>query len=363
MVEIPDTMRAAVLLGRGGPEMLQVRTDVPVPSPQPNQVLVKVAACGINNTDINTRVGWYSRSVTGATASDGFDEAREDDATWGGGGLMFPRIQGADPSGQVVAVGADADTSLVGKRVLADSWLRDPVDPSDRSKAGYLGSELDGGFAEYCVIPAINVYPHSSDFSDVELASLPCSWSTAEHMLQRISLSAGRSLAVTGASGGVGSALVQLAKLRGAHVVAICGESKMDAVRDAGADHVVARGQDVAGRAQDANGGPFDAVADVVGGDDFGDWLEALKRGGKYVTAGAVAGPIVDLDLRTLYLNDLELYGATVYAPSVFADLMSYVERGAITPMVGGTYALEDIHEAQTAFMAKNHVGALVITL
>jgi len=127
---------------------------------------------------------------------------------------------------------------------------------------------------------------------------------------------------------------------------------------------VIARQSDDApGAAIEANGGPFDAVADVVGGSDFGGWLDALQRGGRYVTSGAIAGPIVDLDLRTLYLNDLEMHGATVFPPSVFADLMDIVSSGKITPTVGGTFDLSEIHEAQEAFIAKKHVGALVITL
>ena len=104
-------------------------------------------------------------------------------------------------------------------------------------------------------------------------------------------------------------------------------------------------------------------VADIVGGDSFGGWLEALRRGGCYVTSGAIAGPIVELDLRTLYLNDLQLQGATVYAPQVFADLVGYIERGEVRPVVGGVYPLEEIRAAQQAFVAKGHIGSLVMTV
>lgn len=361
---IPEKMRAALLLGNGGPEMLQVRDDVPVPEPSADEVLIEVAACGMNNTDINTRVGWYSRSVTEATSGDGFAEARSDDATWGGSGLTFPRIQGADVSGSVAAVGSAADRGLIGRRVLVDPWIRDPERPFDRSRAGYLGSEADGGFAEYCAVPARNVHPIETDLSPVELASFACSWSTAEHMLQRIGLTAGQSIAVPGASGGVGSALVQLAKLRGATVIAVAGSSKLDQVRALGADQVIARNvDDVPAAVIDANGGPLSAVADVVGGSDFAGWLDALARGGRYVTSGAIAGPLVELDLRTLYLNDLEFYGATVFAPKVFADLVAIIERGDVKPVVGGTYPLEQIDQAQEAFTRKDHTGALVITM
>ena len=357
-------MRAAVLLGTGGPEMLAVRDDVPVPRPDLDDVLVRVAACGMNNTDINTRVGWYSRSVTSATSSQGFAEADPEDSAWGRRGLSFPRIQGADIAGVVVAAGESADAGLVGRRVLVDPWLRDRDRPDDRALAGYLGSERDGGYAEYCTVPQENVYPVSVGLSDIELASFACSWSTAEHMLQRAGLRSGERVAVPGASGGVGSALVQLAKRRGARVVAVAGASKRDGVRDLGADEVLARESgDIVAAALEANGGSFDVVADVVGGGNFPGWLEALCRGGRYVTSGAIAGPVVDLDLRTLYLKDLQLHGATVYAPQVFADLVGYIERGEVRPVVGGTYPLEEIHAAQQAFADKRHIGSLVITV
>ena len=362
--DLPAAMRAAVLLGTGGPEMLVVRDDVGVPSPGRGDVLVRVAACGMNNTDINTRVGWYSRTVTSATSGEGFDEADVHDSGWGRRGLSFPRIQGADIAGVVVAAGDGADGGLLGRRVLVDPWLRDRDRPGDPELAGYLGSERDGGFAEFCAVPGENVYPVSTGLSDVELASFACSWSTAEHMLQRAGLRPGESIAVPGASGGVGSALVQLAKRRGARVVAVAGASKLEQVTDLGADAAVAReSADVVAAATAANRGRFDVVADIVGGDCFGDWLEALGRGGRYVTSGAIAGPVVDLDLRTLYLNDLQLHGATVYEPQVFADLVGYIERGEVRPVVGGTYPLEKINAAQQAFEAKRHVGSLVITV
>ena len=358
-------MRAALLTGSGGPEMLEVRDDVPTPIPGPRDALIRVSACGMNNTDINTRVGWYSRAVSSATSEGGFAEASADEASWGRRGLQLPRIQGADVVGHVVAVGTEVpDAQLLGRRVMVDPCLRDPDDPSDRSRAGYLGSEADGGFAEYAAVPAVNVHPVNSELSDAELATFPCSSVTAEHMLSRIGLRNGQSIAVTGASGGVGSALVQLAKRRGARVVAVAGSSKIAQVLNIGADAAVARETpSVADAAVSANGGRFDAVADVVGGDSFAGWLDALVRGGRYVTAGAIGGPIVQLDLRTLYLNDLEFYGATIYEPGIFADLVGYIERGEIRPILGGTYPLEEIHAAQEAFGRKEHIGNLVITL
>ncbi|MCY4649073.1 MAG: zinc-binding dehydrogenase [bacterium] len=360
----PQTMRAALLMGIGGPEMLEIRHDVPVPRAGPGDVVVRVGACGLNNSDINTRVGWYSRSIHTATEESGYKDADLGDVGWSRKGLSFPRIQGSDVVGVVVEAGEGVSAALMGRRVMVDPCLRDRRRPDDLDLAGYLGSERDGGFAEYCAAPSENAYPISTDLPDVELAAFPCSWSTAEHMLQLANLRAGETVAVPGASGGVGSAAVQLAKLRGARVVAIAGASKLDQVRELGADHVVVRqAGGVTQEAVEANRGRFHVVADVVGGEDFGGWLEALRRGGRYVTSGAIAGPIVDLDLRTLYLKDLTLHGATVYHPRVFADLVGHIETGAVRAIVGGAYLLSDIHAAQQDFLTKRHVGKLVITL
>jgi NADPH:quinone reductase-like Zn-dependent oxidoreductase len=242
--------------------------------------------------------------------------------------------------------------------------MRNPDHPLDRSLAGYLGSERDGGFAQYMTAPEANTHAVHSTMSDVELASFPCSWSTAEHMADRVGLSAGQTVAIAGASGGVGSAAVQLAKRRGARVVAVAGLSKLEAVGSLGADELVARDvEDVPAAVVEAAGAPVDVVFDIVGGADFAGWLEALRRGGRYVTAGAIGGPIVSLDLRTLYLNDLELYGATVFGPGLFADLVGYIDRSEVRPVVAATFPLEEIHAAQEAFLAKQHVGNIVVTI
>ena len=337
-------MRAAVLTGTGGPDVLEVRADVPEPQPGPHEVLIRVSACGVNNTDLNTRRGWYGGSG------------------WGGG-LALPRIQGADICGRVASVGSEVYPGLVGRRVLVDPWIRRSTGTDWRDHTGYLGSEIDGGFAELCVVPADNVFTVESTRTDVELASFPCSWSTAENMLARADLTAGQRIAITGASGGVGSALVQLAKLRGAIVTAITAAAKAPAVVAMGADLVIARETSDAPQVAGQDGGPFDVVADVVGGGDVAGWLGSLRRGGRYVCSGAIAGPTVDLDLRVMYLNDLQLIGATACPPRVFADLVELIESDSVRPLVGATYPLERIHEAQEAFDAKQHVGSIVITL
>ena len=356
---IPSQMSAVQLVGHGGLDMLRYRGDVPTPVALAGEVLIGVAAAGVNNTDINTRIGWYSKTVraaTGAGGADGFDRIDDADAGWSGAGLNFPRIQGADCCGRIVAVGEGVDRGRIDERVIVRSMLRSPVDHRPY-ECWALGSECDGAFAQYVKAPAGETHRVECDWSDAELASIPCAYSTAENMLHRASVGAERVL-VTGASGGVGSAAVQLAKRRGAHVIAVAGATKADAVRALGADEVVARDADlVSAIGYDT----IDAVIDLVGGSSWRRLLDVLRRGGRCATAGAIAGPLVEMDLRTIYLKDLTLFGCTLQEDAVFANLISYVERGEIRPLVAKTFPLREIGRAQEEFLAKEFAGKLVL--
>ena len=347
-----------MLTGHGGLDKLEYREDVPIPSPEEDEVLIEVSACGMNNTDINTRTGWYSKSVTSAT---GESVARsEEDGSWGGA-LTFPLIQGADPIGRIVAVGNRTNRVRIGERVLVDAWIRSPAGALE--DAAYLGSERNGGYADYVTVPAINAHKVESDLSDVELASFPCSYATAEHMLHRAGVSSGQWVLVTGASGGVGGALIQLSKRRNANVVAVTTSSKMDRMRDFGADITLDRSMDDLDQAVLEATGGVDVFADVVGGDGFARLFEIIRRGGHYTTSGAIGGPIVSLDLRTLYLHDITMHGATVLPSEVFENLVGYIERSEVRPVVAAVFSLEEMADAQTAFTKKGHVGAIVIDL
>lgn len=182
MSALPQTMRAVVLTGHGGFDKYVIRDDWPVPQPSETQVLVKVHACGLNNTDVNTRSGWYSKAVSEATTGGAYAQVSDTDPTWGGTPVSFPRIQGADICGTVVAAGNQADPSLIGKRVIADPWLRDWSISGGQETLGYLGSECDGGFADYAVIDHRSVAAIESDLSDAELATFACSYTAAENL-------------------------------------------------------------------------------------------------------------------------------------------------------------------------------------
>ncbi|WP_343561449.1 alcohol dehydrogenase family protein [Kiloniella sp. b19] len=354
--KIPATMTAVLLTGHGGLEKLEYRTDVTVPTPAAGEVLIRVTAAGINNTDINTRIGWYSKAVTGDTNSGGargFESAENDDASWSGTPLQFPRIQGADVSGTVVAVGEGVDSARIGERVLVRTMM--PID--DNFNCITFGSERDGGFAQYTTAPSEHTLPVNCDWSDVELASIPCAYSTAEGMLHRAGVGAERVL-ITGASGGVGSAAIQLAKRRGAHVIAQTAPAKADLLTELGADQTVDRNADLV---EILGKESVDVVVDLVAGPKWPELLDVLVRGGRYVASGAIAGPLVELDVRTLYLKDLTLFGSTYQPREVFENLIRYIEKSEIKPFVSGSWPLSDIHKAQEAFLSKAHAGKLVL--
>lgn len=357
---LPKTMRAMVTMGHGDLDQMVFHTDWPCPEPAAGEVLIRVGACGLNNTDVNTRSGWYSKTVTDATTGGAFETVGEEDPTWGAAPISFPRIQGADVCGEIVAVGEGVDPARIGERVITDGWLRDEAALDDINKTGYFGSERDGGFAEFTTTPARNALPVQSDLSDAELATFSCSYSTAEGMLTRAKVTAADTVLVPGASGGVGGALVQLAKRRGARVIAMASETKHADVAALGPDKILPRSPDDLRAA--LKGEKITVLADVVGGPAFVDLIDVLERGGRYTCSGAIAGPIVDLDLRTLYLRDLTFTGSTVIPHEVMPNLIRYIENGDIKPALAATYPLSDLHEAQSAFISKKHTGNIVVT-
>ena len=224
---------------------------------------------------------------------------------------------------------------------------------------------MNGGFAEFACVNAINVHPVESALSDAELATFATSYVTAENMLDRANVVAGNTVLIPGASGGVGSALIQLANRRGATTIAMASDAKHEAVRSVGATAVLPRApQDLKQALRDTIGREsVSVVADVVGGNYFPTLLEVLERGGRYTCSGAIAGPIVDLDLRTMYLNDLTFTGATIVPPGTFARLVRYIERGEIKSLLAATYPLEQLTSAQAEFIKKEHVGNIVVTM
>lgn len=356
MSEIPNTMSAVLTTGHGGFDVLEHRNDVQVPTPESDQVLLRVLGAGINNTDINTRTAWYSKSVRDETNSDD-SKGLDDDGSWSGNPLNFPIIQGADCCGEIVAVGDDIDIKRIGERVLVRTMQQYAVDYRP-FECWTMGSECDGAFAQYMVAFSDESYKIESNWSDIELASIPCAYSTAENLLERSNVKNNEVVLITGASGGVGSAAIQLAKRRGAKVIAIASAEKINDVKKIGADTVIKRGESLNGVLEAES---VDVVIDLVAGGQWAELLDVLKKGARYAAAGAIAGPIVELDIRTLYLKDLTLMGCTFQDGQVFKNLIGYIERNEIKPLVAKSYPLKDIVNAQKDFLSKKYTGKLVL--
>ena len=343
---IPKLMHAVILTGHGGMDKLEYKNNIDVPVPKKDEVLIRVKGAGVNNTDINTRIGWYSKS----------DNKNMNDGSWSGNPLDFPIIQGADICGNIIAVGSQVNQSRIGERVIVRTMQTVPENQKNFS-AWTVGSECNGGFAQYAAIRSSEAFVINSNWTDAEIASIPCAYSTAEGLLHRSQVEKEK-VFITGASGGVGSAAIQLAKLRNATVIAQCSSEKKDEVKKIGADKIVFRDSDLI---EELGKNSVDVVIDLVAGSNWKQLLDILKPGGRYATSGAIAGPIVELDVRTLYLKDLTLYGCTHQQKEVFTNLIGYIERNEIRPLVAKTYPLEDIKKAQEDFLSKKYTGKLVL--
>ena len=345
---IPIVMRAAVTSAHGGPEATRIVDDWPVPVPAFGQVLIRVTAVALNNTDLWSREGAYG------TADDPHAVAG-----WLGVPLSFPLIQGADITGIVVALGPDVDARLLGRRVLVDP----AISYDGECPPAVVGSEADGGFAEFHRLDVSRVHDvDDSPLSDAQLACLPIAYGTAMAMIERAECVAGERVLVTGASGGLGMAAVQILRALGCEVVGQTTTAKAPIVLAAGAAGVLVRDNAARSSARndsDVNG--FDVVVDVVGGDQFGEVLDRLRSGGRLVVAGAISGPVVTLDLRRVYLRQRRIIGSTMHAPRHFRQLVALARAGAVDPLVAATFPLSDLHIAQARFRAKDFVGKLVI--
>ena len=358
MQRIPKTMHAVMLTGHGGIDMLVYKTDVEVPLPKPYEVLIRVKGAGINNTDINTRIGWYSKSVNSDTnegGTHGLVDAKTKDSSWSGKPLKFPLIQGADVYGEIAKVGSNISPKRIGERVLVRTMQENSF--TSENSCWTLGSECNGGFAQYTAVRSSEAFVINSDWSATDLGSIPCAYSTAEGLMHRAKV-VKETVLITGASGGVGSAAIQLAKLRDATVIAQCNVEKKEEVLQIGADKIVFRNSDLL---KEVGSDAVDIVLDLVGGPKWTQLLDILKPGGRYATSGAIAGPIVELDLRTLYLKDLTLYGCTYQPKEVFRNLIKYIEEDKIQPLVAKSYPLKEIKKAQMDFLSKKFTGKLVL--
>ena len=365
-VSVPETMAAMQLMGHGGVDQLQYRTDVATPRPGPGEVLVRVSATAKNNTDRKAREGLYPT------------KDRDEVASFAMGGeptLTFPRIQGADVAGRVVAVGDGVDESRVGERGLLDFNLY----PDDRRDINltpdYYGHGADGGFAEYIAVPSDQFHRvDNPELADAELAALGmCSYQTAVHMLNVAGVSAGERVLVTGASGGVGTALIQLCRVMGAIPYALSQQDKAQALKELGAEAVLDRSDmdSFTDRVMAETGGePIDAVMDLAGGEMTDRFIDTMitdmTRRSTYPRlsiAGASAGNVSEVLWTRIYLYQVQIFGVSHGTREEAEQLVAWIRSGQLKPVLHGSFRLSALREAEHYFVNRGsgYLGKIVI--
>jgi NADPH:quinone reductase-like Zn-dependent oxidoreductase len=342
-------MRAVQVTGYGDVDKLKV-VDIPIPEPNENEVLVKVKACAINNTEIWMREGAYG---TGNKSG------------WRPEGVQFPRIPGSDITGEIVKVGNSAAESMLGRDVVLFPFTSSGESGLEHisEDMSFIGSEYDGGYAEYVVWPAELCFDMPlSDYSESAVFSV--SGLTAWHMVSQIQVQVGETVLVTGANGGVGSLNVQIASnVFGAKVIAVIGDLEgEERLKELGAAHVVSYHSETLGEdILHANGGPVDSVLDVVGDALFNTSLHVLKKGGKFCISGSAGGQKTNLDFRTLYLKHITMYGSVLGTRAEFKDMLGAISEGKIKPVIDKTFPLKQAKEAQVYFKKKGKLGKILL--
>jgi NADPH:quinone reductase-like Zn-dependent oxidoreductase len=363
---IPKTMHAMLLTGHGGVEKLQYSQTTPTPEPGPGEVLVRVTATAKNNTDRKAREGLYPTKDKGEVTS--FQMG-------GSPTLTFPRIQGADVVGHIAAVGAGVDEARIGERGLLDFNLYADERRDINLTPDYYGHGADGGFAEYIAVPS-DQFHHvdNSDLADAELAAMGmCSYQTALHMLTSARVKAGERILVTGASGGVGTALIQLCRIMGATPYALSQADKAEALLALGAEAVLDRSSmgNFAERAKKVTGGhPFDAVMDLAGGEMTNAFIDAMifnmKDRADYPRlsiAGASAGNLSEIMWTRIYLYQVQIFGVSHGTREEAEQLIEWIRSGQLRPVLHAAFPLSKLHEAERYFVDRNsnYIGKIVI--
>jgi NADPH:quinone reductase-like Zn-dependent oxidoreductase len=361
---IPNTMKAMVLTGHGDIDKL-VYKDVPTPAPAPGEVLVRVTATAKNNTDRKAREGLYP-TKKGETTS--FQMG-------GKPTLIFPRIQGADIAGRVVAVGSGVNPGRIDERGLLDFNLYADSRRDINLTPDYYGHGADGGYAEFVAVPSDQFHAVSNEtISDAQLAAMGmCSYQTALHMLTSADIKAGERVLVTGASGGVGTALIQLCRIMGAIPYALSTADKANALTELGAEAVLDRtGMDsFVERVKAQTGGkPLDAVMDLVGGEMTDYFINAMifdmsarKTYPRLSIAGASGGNISEVLWTRIYLYQVRITGVSHGTREEAEQLVEWIRNEQLTPVLHGAFRLSELHQAERYFMNRNshYLGKIVI--
>lgn len=343
----PSQMNAVVLTAHGGVDKLEFR-KVPPPSPPNGEVLIRVRACALNHLDIWTRIGLPGVNIS------------------------MPHILGCDIAGEIAELGAGVKDLQIGQRVILLPGVscgkclacRDGWDSAcDQFKI--IGFLRTGGYAEYVSVPARNVFPVSNRLNMEEWAAIPLVFLTAWHMLVRHGrLAHGETVLVHGASSGVGSAGIQIAKHFGAKVVTTVGtDEKVAKAKELGADHVInyqkAKISDEVKKLTEGRG--VDLVLEHIGGATWDESIESLAKRGRLVTCGATTGGDVKLNLRHFYMKQIQITGSYMGGRSEFIEVLNLVESGSLRPVLDRTFPLQDAAGAHLYMESRKQFGKIVL--
>jgi NADPH:quinone reductase-like Zn-dependent oxidoreductase len=342
-------MKTILFHRHGGPEVLEY-TEFPAPQPGPGQVLVRLKAAALNRLDIFVRHGWPGIK------------------------LAYPHIPGADGAGEIAALGAGVTRVKEGERVVINANLSCGqcsfcLSGQDNrcERWELLGETVKGTYAEYVVIPAVNAYPMPEGFDMGVAAAAGLVFNTAWHsLIQRGNLRPGESVLIVGASGGVNTASIQIAKYTGATVYVVgSGREKLKLAEALGADYLIDRSQEENWSKtvyQMTNKRGVDVVVDNVGA-TFPLSFRAARKGGRILTVGNTAGPKVEIDNRFIFGKHLSLIGSTMGTHSDFAAVMELVFSGALKPAVDRTYPLAQAPQAQARLEAGEQMGKILLEI
>jgi NADPH:quinone reductase-like Zn-dependent oxidoreductase len=340
-------MKAIVIRQPGKPETLSYE-ELPNPEPGPGEVLVRVRAAGVNHLDL-----FMSRGLAG---------------------IELPIVPGGDVAGEVVAVGPGVNAPQTGERVIISPVLtcgrcrwclggEDNFCPQWRQ----LGRGVNGGYAELCVVPAVNALPLPQGLDFVGAASLPIVLTTVWHMLVKLArLQLGETVLVWGAGSGVGSMAIQVSKLLGARVLATAGsDQKLKRALALGADAALNHStQDIPREARRfTEGQGVDVVFEHVGEATWERSLRALRRGGRLVTCGATTGNRGKVNLDALFWNNTQILGNRVGSKRDLQEALSFCTTGQLRPVVDSTYPLAQAVQAHQRLEAREQFGKVVLLL
>ena len=323
-------MKAAVIEKQGGLENLVYR-DWPDPIPREGEVLLRVRACGLNHLDIFVRRGMPGFPVP------------------------VPFISGGDIAGDIAALGPRVNGWSIGDRAALH-----PV-----THEGMMGEEIPGGMAEYVRVPTENLIPLAPGLDFATAAAVPIAYGTAIRMLLEIGkIEPSDLVLVLGASGGVGIACVQIAKMLGARVIAAAGsEDKCKRLSEIGADYTIDYSkQDFSREAWTLSGkSGVDVIVNYTGGDTWIPSLRALKRRGKLLTCGATAGFDTKNDMRFIWVRELQILGSNGYSKQDIATALGHAAAGRVKPVISHRLPLSEAREAERLMEDRKFFGKIVL--